>query len=318
MLLALFLSCKDPALAPYQEALSAYDRGVAALEAGEPEKAIAAFAKAQASDPRNPLLKLWQAKALAKAERFEEADAMLTGLIKEQPDIGIAWYNRASYRVRAGRLMESAQDLQKAIELKVCSSLEAARDPDFAPHRKAPEFRGILPETLIVANIKGPEGSLFVGSRFELELQVLSLPDEPLKLQMPDPHCLVLSRIIEDRHEEKGALQRRILLSFTASQPCSAPLGPFAVIGKEDTLALAPVPIQIEAPSSFTVSTLPPLLIPPLPGSLTLNQLNQNEGTALMADPGTSLKGVPDRKPEISLELRVDGQLRASGGWWRE
>lgn len=315
----LLSGCTDPALKPYQDALTAYDQGRAALAASDNAQAAAAFAQAQALDPRSSALPLWQASALANAGRLEEADAVLTALLREQPESGIGWYNRAAYRARAGRSIEAAQDLSRAIDLKETSALRAAADPDFLPWRDDPAFQGILPRQQLIAHADGPDGAVFIGSRFVLTFSLLSLPEliPTLQIAQPETGCLEAVRIVEDRHEERDLLLRNIELTLVARAPCDTSVGPFTLRAGEEVVLLDPVRVRVEAPSTAAGSRAPALPgFLPLPGDLSHGAgAVVGSGIAVRTDRGVPLS-VGGRAPPITLELRVDGQPVASGGWW--
>jgi hypothetical protein len=323
--LALLAGCDDPALAPFSASLDAYDDGREALEKGRPEDAVKAFAAARSHDSGSVALRLWEAKALADAGQLDTADAQLSELVHADPSIGVAWYNRAAYRVRAGRLPEAASDLQKALSLGARSALEAAADPDFAPALAHPAFAGILPAQALEATVTGPDGAVFVGSRYTLEFTLSALPTAELSIERSgaDPGCLRLQRIVQDDHAEAGRTTRRLAVDLRAEGPCAAPLGPFVVTAGNARLVLDPVPVQIEAPpGALPAAGLRPLAASiPVPSALA----PPDAGFAARRGPvGVLAMGRPDRTitgggkpPDVVLEWRVDGQTRATGGWWQ-
>ncbi len=296
------LACKDPAMAPYREALSEWEEGKAALEAGKSEDALSRFAAARTKDPHSASLRLWEAKALAAAGRYAEADTKVTELIRDQPDLGVAWYNRAAWRVRAGRPLEAAQDLQKALELGEGSRLQAAADPDFVAVRTRPEFASFLPDRTLLVELKGPEGAVFVQSRLELVLRLVSLPgvDPTFRREGPDPACLRLERVVEDRTETPGEWLRTITFTMLALRRCDAKIGPFRLQYGEEEILLDPVGIVVEAPASYAEPVpAPPLpVLLPLPGSAALTGFEKRP-----AGPG------------VQLELRTGGQTIAKGSY---
>ena len=320
----LLAACTDPALRPYQQALTAYDQGRADLDAGRPAEAALRFQEARALDPRSPTLPLWQARALAADHRLPEADATLTELIRAHPDLGVAWYNRAAYRARAGRAVESAQDLSRAIELKETSALRAAADPDFAPLRDDPAFRGVLPRQPLLAAVQGPEGAVFIGSRFTLTFRLMSLPElrPTLQIAQPEIGCLEAARLVEDRHEEADLLLRTVELTLIARAPCDTSVGPFTLRfdgGRdgEDLVLLDPVRVRVEAPSTAVGARAPALpSVLPLIGDLAHGAAAPvGQGVAARVDRGTPLS-IGGQPPALPMELRLDGQPVAAGGWW--
>ncbi len=325
LLLALLGCADDPALAPFSASLAAWSEGREALDAGRPADAVTAFAEARTHDPGSVALRLWEAKALAAAGRLDDADARLSELVHADPSVGIAWYNRAAYRARAGRLDESAADLSRALSLGARSALEAADDPDFAAARAHPAFAGILPAQPLEATIRGPEGAVFVGSRYTLEFTVSALPSAAITIerQGADPGCLRLQRIVQDDHEEAGRATRRLSVDLRAEGPCNALLGPFVVAAGSARVTLDAVPVVVEAPPGApAASGVPPLATTiPVPSTLAppdagFSARRGPEGVLAMGRPDRVILG-EGRGADIQLEWRVDGQTRANGGWWR-
>jgi hypothetical protein len=325
-LLALLAGCGgDPALDPFAASLKAWDEGRAALADGRPADAVTAFAAAREKDPGSVPLRLWEAKALADAGRLADADERLTEIVTASPDVGMAWYNRAAYRVRSGRLPDAAADLARALALHARSPLEAADDPDFASARSDPAFAGVLPAQPIEANIRGAEGSVFVGSRYPLEITAATLPTAALDLTRSgaDPGCLTLVRIVQDDHPGTGLTDHAWTLDLRADAACVGTLGPFTLRAGSASAELAPVAVQVEAPPAaapVTLAALPTQL--PIPSALAPADAGATgarfaDGVVAMGRPDAPITG-NDRKPDVALEWRVEGQTRAAGGWWRE
>lgn len=323
-LLAL-LGCADEALKPYADALRAWEDGKDALEDGSPVEATDAFARARSADPRSSALGLWEAKAQAEAGRLEDADATLSALIRVQPGLASAWYNRAAYRVRAGRVDEAAVDLKEALRLGARSAIEAAADPDFATVRGQGPFAPLLPPLPLVAAAQGPPGAVFVQSDLPVDIYVQSLVGVPLTLTRAagDPGCLHLVRIVQDERESPGARMVRVTLTFRGEGPCAGPLGPFRVAAGADVVEIPALPVAVEAPVGAPEAPAPPLpTVLPLPGDLAAPDAGW---TARRIDGGVVAVGRADtpprgngRRPDVALEWRVDTQTRAAGGLWRE
>lgn len=322
----LLLACADPELDPFARALASYEAGQEALAAGDPKAAAARFAEARAADPRSLPLVLWEARALAEATDLAGAEARLTEVLQADPTVGMAWYNRAAYRARAGRMDESASDLRRALELGVRGPLEAAADPDFAAARAHPAFAGLLPPQPLDATIRGPEGAVFVGSRVPIEIAVTTLPGAApiLRREGGDPGCLRLSRVVQDDRESAGAHTRTLTVELRAEGPCDAMLGPFTVSGANGASAtLGAVPVKVEAPPGTpAVSGLPPLpaewLVPSAFAAADAGFAAARAGGGVVAmGPAGRAVSAQGAEPEVRLEWRVDGQTRAVGGWWR-
>ncbi|MFZ5482524.1 MAG: TPR end-of-group domain-containing protein, partial [Myxococcota bacterium] len=265
------LACADPQLKPFSEAIGAWEEGKALLAEGRAGDAAQRFAAAREKDPRTPALVLWQAKALADAGRLDEADALLSEMLRARPDVGAAWYNRAAYRVRGARSAEAVDDLKEALRLKVRSPLEAAADPDFASVLGDPRFGAILPSQPLLAAVMGPEGSVFVQSDVDVSIRVVSLPDAPVRVLRggEDAGCLRPVRLVEDVHDEPGARVRTLTLTLRGEGPCDARLGPFTVQAGEWRTELDPVAVRVEAPPGYAPATG----VPPLPAALPLPSL---------------------------------------------
>ncbi|GDX79979.1 hypothetical protein LBMAG42_17900 [Deltaproteobacteria bacterium] len=321
----LLLACADKELAPLKGALDDYSRGRAALEAGEKEAAVAAFVEARRGDPGSAVLALWEARARAATGDVAGAEALATGVIAEHPDAGLAWYNRAAWRVRLGHHDAAADDLRHAIVLGARSPYEAALDEDFRSVLGTAPFLEVLPPAPVVGRTTGPEGNVFLGSDLLVQVELLSAPGVRAELHRStdSPGCVVLERVVEDQATQAGVLARRIDLHFRASAACSARLA-FDVSmtdGSMPPIPMLPVAIQVEAPSSFRQPA--PDVLPsriPLPGSIAPTSGGWTAGRAGglvwamgRADVSPTLDGA---SAPIRLELRVDGSTRAAGGAW--
>ncbi len=323
-LLVLF-ACSDPALEPFEKSLAAYEAGTAALAAKDPATAAERFAEARTHDPRSVPLVLWEAKALAEAGKLDEADARVTEIIQAEPTIATAWYNRAAWRARAGRMEDAANDLRQALSLGARSPLEAADDPDFATARAHPAFADVLPAQPLEASVRGADGAVFVGSRYPLELTIAALPSAELAVarEGADPGCLRLGRVVQDDRAEAGRLTRVLTVELRAEGPCDTTVGPFVVTAGSARVSLDPVPVKVEAPPGAPpaagIQPLPSVL--PLPGALAppdagFAARRVGDGVVAMGRPDRTVTGNGGR-PDVLLEWRVAGQTRATGGWWR-
>lgn len=321
----LFVACADKELAPLKGALDDYSRGRAALEAGENEAAVAAFVEARRGDPTSAVLALWEARARAAGGDVAGAEALATGVIAEHPDAGLAWYNRAAWRVRLGHQDAAADDLRRAITLGARSPYEAALDEDFQSVLGKAPFLEVLPPAPVVGRAKGPEGNVFLGSDLLVQVELLSAPGVPVELHRSNdsPGCVVLERVVEDQATQAGVLARRIDLHFRATAACNTVLA-FDALPVDTSLTafpMEPVALQVEAPSSFR--QLSPDVLPasiPLPGSVapTGEAWAAGRSGGLVwamgrADVSATFDGA---SAPIRLELRIDGSTRAAGGAW--
>ncbi len=321
----LLAGCADKELAPLKGALDDYSRGRAALDAGHADAAVEAFVEARKGDPASAVLALWEARARAATGDVGAAEALATAVIAEHPDAGLAWYNRAAWRVRLGHPDAAADDLRHAIVLGARSPYEAALDDDFRTVLGTPPFMEVLPPAPVVARVTGPEGNVFLGSDLLVQVELLSAPGVGVELvrSADSPGCLALERVVEDQATEAGVLARRVDLHFRATAACDSLLAlrTNVISGFEAQFSLEPVRIQVEAPSSFRQGT--PDVIPgtiPLPGSVAPGSGEWGAGRSGglvwaigRADVNPTFKGA---SAPIRLELRVDGGTRAAGGAW--
>lgn len=321
----LVAACADKELAPLKDALDDYSRGRSALDGGDATSAVAAFQEARKGDPTSPVLALWEARARAATGDVEGAEALATQVITSHPDAGLAWYNRAAWRVRLGHPDAAAEDLRRAITLGVRSPYEAAIDDDFRGVLGTSAFRDVLPPAPVWARATGPEGNVFLGSDLVVEVEVFSAPGIAVEVARvgASPGCLALERVVEHQATEAGVLARRVDLHFRATAACDTSLVLEANVtaAYEARYPMEPVHVQVEAPSSFVQAK--PDVVPdaiPLPGSIALASGEWGAGRrgsliwALgRADVIPTFNGAP---PPIRLELRVDGGTRAAGGAW--
>ncbi len=326
-MILLLLACRDPAFDPVRDALSAYDRGRAALDAGRVDEAVAAFAEARAHDPSSPLLMLWEGKALAAKGDLPAAEARASEAIAREPRLGLAWYQRAAWRARMGQLDAAASDLTAAYQLEAASPLEAAADRDFLPHLGEPAFAGILPPNPVLLDARGPEGSVFVGSEVELIVSVAAAPPLAygLRREGTDPGCLRLDRVVEERQAEVHAVVSVLHLRGRATAACSGAIGPFRADSSTPVVATSvsdALPLRVEAPQAFSggqaaslPATIPvPSVIADPDGAWSTGRLGDWVYAIGRADQLATLDGAA---PELVLELREDATTRASGGAWR-
>lgn len=310
----------DPELARFAQARDAWREGEAATGAA----AVDAYTRARALDPDSVALALALAHAQAAVGDLAAADTTLTDTLRAHPDAGEAWYNRAAYRARAGKAADAADDLKHALAAGVRSPLEAAADPDFATVLQAPELAAILPAQPLLLKVDGPAGSVFLGSRFAVDLYVASLPGAEVHVRRDgaDPGCARLVRVLEDDRTQPGMDVRKLTLDFEARAVCAGPLGPFTAVAGTATTSAPAWPVQVELPPGANVVAPPPLVTEvPVPGRLAPDgsgyaAVRVGAGVAAIgrADhPVTSSSG----PAEVALEWRVDGQTRAVGGWWR-
>lgn len=309
------VGCGDPALIRLRDAARAYDEGRAAYNAGDHAVAIDAFARARAIDTRNATLALWHGRALAAAGRLDEAVLAAEEAVALEPRSGVAHYNRGAWLARANRLAEAAPELDKALFLQAATSWDAANDPDFAPHRHADAFAGILPPEDLTVRLTSPTDSSFVGSEVQLEFTFSGPPGRSPTLTGPSiPGCLRQTRLIEDQSEtQPGTMTRTLHARFRADAPCVVTVGPFEARGGATTLTIPPVSITVLGPEGAAPARgvdHPAVWL--LPGSIDgeVPVPGWPEAIARMGeDPAHSGQEIV-----VQLELRVDHQTRGVGG----
>ncbi|MSP56503.1 MAG: tetratricopeptide repeat protein [Myxococcales bacterium] len=312
------IGCSDPALIHLRDAARQYDQGRAAYATGDHASAAESFSRARAIHTRSATLALWDGRALAAAGRLDEAVRAADDAIALDPTSGVAHYNRGAWLARANRLDDAAPALEKALFLQASTAWDAATDPDFAPHRHAPAFAGILPAEDFTARMTGPPGSSFVGSEIELEFSLTGPPGRALALTGPSlPGCLRQTRLIEDTSETRpGTLTRTLHARFRADAPCAVLLGPFEVRGGATALTLPAVPITVLGPDGGT--TEPGLEHPAvwlLPGSIDGEAPVPGwPGAIARMGVGVGDSEHPEHAPTVQLELRYDHQTRVMGG----
>ncbi len=318
MILLALLACADPALVPFRDAAKAYDAGRASLNDGDTDAALASFAAARALDPHSASLPLWHGKALAAAGRLDEAIAAAGDALVRDPKSGPAYYNRAAWLARSGKLQDSAADLRLALGLGAATRWDAARDPDFAPHRRDPAFVAILPQDDLLARVAGPAESSFVGSELALTFTFSGPSSVVPTLAGPAvPACLRQTRIVQDEDEpEPGTTIREVRVYFRAVTPCVANVGPFEA---RDTAGApeAHKTVSVAMPA-VTVTVLGPegmALAEGVRPAAWLVPAGVVDGGSVAGWPGAKIRmGTRPAGSLVSLEWRVRQQTRVVGG----
>lgn len=87
----------------------------ALLQSGQAEQALLQATQALAATPRDPQLQFLKSNAELALGQTEAADASLSNLTQNYPELAEPWNNLAKLRAAQGRLEEAQQLLEKAL-----------------------------------------------------------------------------------------------------------------------------------------------------------------------------------------------------------
>lgn len=244
----------DARLVSERKALDAWQTGRDHLQAGRASEARAAFSTALEHQPADPLLLAWRARAEAADGDPRAAILTLDTVLGQTPDFAEARYNRAAYHARAGDLDRAADDLRRALAAGARDPREVLLDPDFVPHLDAPAL-AFLPRAPLDVSLKGPGGSVFVGSAATVRLQVTGLRLSDLRVSAPTLSGPFRLSRVEERLESLAGGDERLTLTWTlrvlgAGQ---ATLGPFEVRSGPRTATSEADTLLTLAPEGHTV-----------------------------------------------------------------
>jgi len=225
LILALWLACsgpgcvRDPDTRARREAAEAWDRGMDARRAGHLDDAEAAFHKAADLDPDSPVLPTWRAQVLAEQGRVPEALAVLDEALSRFPADTTLRFNRAGLRARQGELDDAAADLHQLLSSGAIQPEDAGVDPDLALLRERPDLALLAPIPSADITAFGPDGSVLLGDRATVQVQVDAPAGVPLLLQdMGEPSGLLRrERVVQtDLDARPGRVRIRLDLSLLA------------------------------------------------------------------------------------------------------
>jgi hypothetical protein len=260
MLILLWLACVDPEFKPISQALSAYDRGQAQLASGFPLRAAAAFSEAAAADPARPVLLGWQAWALDQAGDTQGAIRILDGALLAQPGASELRYNRAALRARTGMLEGAAADLRWLYSNDVVQPVEVGEDRDFLPLSTHTDFRNLVPRAQIQADLRGEGGSVLLGERFTLELNLVVRNGAQIEIEDLGEETGLLRhvRTVEDG-EADGPLwtRRRVRIIYKAVAGGTGSIGPWLVKSGGTSTLTDRIPVEVVALSGRTSADSP-------------------------------------------------------------
>lgn len=191
----------------------------------------------------------WRARARAAGGDVRGAIAELDVVLGREPRFAEARYNRAAYHARLADLDRAALDLKRALEEGAGDPREVLLDPDFQPHLSDPRF-AFLPRAPLDVSLKGPGGSIFVGSAGIMRLVVTGLALEDVEVLVPPLQGPFRLTRVEERVESLPGGDQRLSLTWTvrALGAAQVPIGPIVVRSGpreasthgETLLALAP------------------------------------------------------------------------------
>jgi tetratricopeptide (TPR) repeat protein len=249
MFLMVVLACTtgDPEQMATREAVAAFREGREALEA-DPEAALASFRQARDHRPFDPVLRAWEAMAVARTGDLEAAVAILDELIAADPRFAEARYNRAAWLARLGRLDEAGEELRRALALGAAREREAMTDPDFFPHLDHPAF-AFLPDDMLLVAVEAPEGTAFWGSEVAVRFRVLGTGGHPVRIDAERTlGPLVLTSVREDAHQSSEGPARDLRYTFRVVGAGPIDAGPFTVHAGRWSKTVPPMRLQAEAP----------------------------------------------------------------------
>ncbi len=312
---------------PEARALALYDRGIEQLERGEHAAAAASFAGAAEADPSRPLLRSWQAYALAGGGEVEAAVALLESLPVMLPPHDP--YNLAAWCARLGRDERALSHLGQALEADPALRDALRDDPDFAALRASGGLDAELDRELRAVML-GEEGAILAGEQYDLELDIQGREEPGIALRWlePLPAGFSLGRVVDDLSGEGGEALRTIHYRVRVRRGGDGSLGPWSLLVGSRALEIPAVPWEALLPAGVELgplSELPPLderwwtprealagLEPPAAEARHgLLVVVTAPGDQVVVDPG-GVQGAP-----LELELRRDDQATLSARAWR-
>lgn len=251
-----------PELTARRRALTAWETGRTALDAGDASAARLAFTEALDHRPSDPLLLAWRAQAEAGEGDLEHAIATLEVVLSREPKMAEARYNLACYQARSGLLDEAGESLQRALADGAGDPRDVLEDPDFQPHL-AHAALAFLPKAALDVAVTGPQGSVFVGSEATVRLSVQARRLGRMELSAPEVEGPVSLAKVDERIETVDGGDRRHTVSWSlrVDGAGQAEVGPFEVR----------VDRRVAAAKGFTLDALaPPGHTPPAAATVRL------------------------------------------------
>ena len=328
MLWASLVGCGDPVLAPVKAALSHYDAGRDALDAGDAAGAQAAFARARAAQPDAPSLLVWEALAAREAGQTDRALQLLTEGAARWPTHPEVRVHRAALLVLEGDLDGAANDLRAAYATGHVRPVDLASDPDFSALAASAVHSALVPRPSAKLQVAGEAGAVLLGDRWTALVTLQSPLGAPIALELVGsvPDMLALSEVVEDRaaaQTDAGLEARTVRLRYRTVAAGEGTLGPFAVAAGAAVGEAPAVPVSVLSVPGRVGSGSASTRRLPLPSQLGSSDpspgLVQTEGgTVLTVPPGaqvTLLSEAGEPLDPVRLELREDGATRVVRYW---
>ncbi len=252
---------EDPSLEAVRSAVQAWERGVAALEAGRPVDAQAAFAEALAHRD-DPLLRAWQAKALADAGDLDGAIARVDAALADAPTLGEARYNKAAWLARRGAEPEVvAVELRRALRDGARPAREVLADPDFRAYL-GHDALAFLPTQVLSIAVESPESTVFWGSEFTLRFRIAGAGADPVAVTAErGAGPAILLGVIDDAMPSTEGTFRDLSYTYRVLGAGEVTLGPFHAWAGDRRAAVGAITIPTAAPPGKAPTTeLPELL----------------------------------------------------------
>lgn len=324
LILLLALACADPELQPLADALEAWDRARAALDAGDPGTALREVRRARTLDPRSPSLAGWEADVLRQQGDAAAALGVLDAALLVTPDHAELRLQRAWLRMSLSDVRGAAEDLAPLVRAGLVDPESLAADPIYAPLADDPETAWLVPPPRVGAETSTEAGAVLVGETWVLDVLIDVRAGAPLEVRRVGPPSgapLRLERVVDDQLETDGRRERRrVTWTFRATGPATVALGPWTISAGRATTTVGPVPVEVTAlgaRQSAGVSWVPASL--PVPLSLAgvdaeFTPQTSSGRTVLPAPPGSDVQLVGAPEPgSVHAEARVAGQPRWQG-----
>ncbi len=334
LLAGLTASCRGD-LAPTADALELYGQGRGLLEAGQPLEAARAFEEAARLDPGSGTLLSWQAWALAQAGDLQGAlDLLEHGLAPSMITPQVR-YNRAAWMAGLGRHEQALAELERALKEDPQLRDSARRDSDFQPLVARGLLQPLLGSAPLRATLAGEEGSILLGERYDLQLELSMDPGVALSLVPPSPlpEGFALRKVIDDRSCEDDQCSRRLSYGLGAMRAGQGELGPWIVRAGARQAELPAVPWRVVAPPGLPVPE--PWGQPEADAAYwtpwdTLGQLHAPDARTVagrllvLGEPGDRMElqasagalGAAVLEPPLELELRQSDQVQLQVRAW--